>query len=454
MVAPPLSALVLLSFLLVVVLRAAASSPSPSTASPNSKNGNRRSNDNDYGGRRRFCSDPYDVLRVDRHCDQDEIRRQYRRLCLRHHPDKKGGGRRGRVGRLPDEDDDFEFKEVQHAYSLVGTEEDRRKYDLAARRGIDPSSSRDDAGRGDGGRDRARRRRDDGAAHVVFRPATVYFAFGDGAGGRAFFRFSSDLRGRAPDFFGTDASARGKTRSGTVTPRPHYVQEVTVPLDVLYAGGIEVELRLRTSPFDRYRAAHRGGLLLPALLEAALAVLLTRLRSGRAIGPPLLSLALFASLVHARVPPPPRRTSYTTVVRRGWKSGTEVKYSDEEGSDVTFVLREGRHDTYARVGNNLHVEVAVSPRQLRRGCTLYVEPLVSGDGPIRLRLGPNEVGDGGTVTVRSRGWPISGGRDGGGGRYGDLHVKVRCRASLRVRDGDDFSRRRRGCLSFQSHVCF
>ena len=95
---------------------------------------------------------------------------------------------------------------------------------------------------------------------------------------------------------------------------------------------------------------------------------------------------------------------------------------------MTFVLREGRHGTYRRVGDDLHAEVVVSPRQLREGWTLSVPPLRG--GPIRLRLGPNKVGDGGTVTVKSHGWPLPGGRDGGGGGggYGDLHVKVRCRA--------------------------
>ena len=101
---------------------------------------------------------------------------------------------------------------------------------------------------------------------------------------------------------------------------------------------------------------------------------------------------------------------------------------------MTFVLREGRHGTYRRVGDDLHAEVVVSPRQLREGWTLSVPPLRG--GPIRLRLGPNEVGDGGTVTVKSRGWPLPGGRDGGGGGGGlrgpAREGPVPC---VRVRDG-------------------
>ena len=223
MVAPPLSTILLISFLLLfVVLRpsfcraAAASSPSSTPPTNNNKN-------NDDSDGRRFCSDPYDVLRVDRHCDQGEIRRQHRRLCLRHHPDKKkrGTATRERCGH-PD-DGDFEFKEVQHAYSLVGTEEERRKYDL-----LSSSERANFAGRGDGRR--YARRRDDAAN--VFVPSTVYFSFGDG-GGLAF-RFSSDIRhdlfrarGRAyRDLFGASAFAASPSLA---SPRPHYLREAHLP---------------------------------------------------------------------------------------------------------------------------------------------------------------------------------------------------------------------------------
>ncbi|KAL3777545.1 hypothetical protein ACHAW5_010803 [Stephanodiscus triporus] len=263
-----------------------------------------------------------EVLRVDRNCDQGEIRRRYRELCLRHHPDKRGTTPRGRGGADDDDDDDFEFKEVQHAYSLVGTEEDRCGYDLA--RNIDSSSSRANVGR----------RHDQDANDTFFARSTVYFAFvGDGGPS---FRFSP--AGRYPLHHGRRYRRGGTSGTTTTARRPHYVQEVYVPPDVLRDGG-EVELRLKTSPIERYRAAYRGGILWHAMCQGALAVLLTWLRSRRAINWPL-SLVLFVTMVHAHVPPPPRRASYPTVVRGGRKGGTEVRYSDG-ASDVTFVLRGG-----------------------------------------------------------------------------------------------------------------
>ena len=83
-----------------------------------------------------FRSNPYEVLHLDPQCDQKDIQRSYRKLCLEHHPDKKRSdvgnsvNTDAKVGNDGGLDDDFEFKEVQHAYSLIGTEEDRRNYDL------------------------------------------------------------------------------------------------------------------------------------------------------------------------------------------------------------------------------------------------------------------------------------------------------------------------------------
>ena len=80
------------------------------------------------GGSAQFRANPYDVLSVASDCSQKEIQRQYRKLCLEHHPDKKRSGD-GNASSGNGEDD-FHFKEIQHAYSQIGSEEDRRNYDL------------------------------------------------------------------------------------------------------------------------------------------------------------------------------------------------------------------------------------------------------------------------------------------------------------------------------------
>ncbi len=63
--------------------------------------------------------DYYKVLRVDRTASSDEIKRVYRKLALKHHPDKN-----------PDDNQAEErFKEINEAYEVLGDSTKRAKYD-------------------------------------------------------------------------------------------------------------------------------------------------------------------------------------------------------------------------------------------------------------------------------------------------------------------------------------
>lgn len=59
----------------------------------------------------------YEVLGVKKTASQDEIKKAYRELCKKYHPDKNGG-------------DDTKFKEVNEAYATIGDEEKRKMYDM------------------------------------------------------------------------------------------------------------------------------------------------------------------------------------------------------------------------------------------------------------------------------------------------------------------------------------
>ena len=58
----------------------------------------------------------YDVLGVNKTATQDEIKKVYRELCKKYHPDKHGG-------------DDTKIKEINEAYSVIGDEQKRKEYD-------------------------------------------------------------------------------------------------------------------------------------------------------------------------------------------------------------------------------------------------------------------------------------------------------------------------------------
>jgi DnaJ-class molecular chaperone len=63
--------------------------------------------------------DYYDILGVDEDAGQSEIKKAYRSLARKHHPDRN-----------PDDDRAEErFKEIQEAYSVLSDEDQRRQYD-------------------------------------------------------------------------------------------------------------------------------------------------------------------------------------------------------------------------------------------------------------------------------------------------------------------------------------
>src|SRR2546423_12192384 len=93
--------------------------------------------------------DFYAVLGVPAAASQDEIKKQYRRLAAKHHPDKNPSDAKAAE----------RFKEISEAYQVLGDAEKRKQYDemrrLGAFGGFGGASPRGGARpggpRGDGG---------------------------------------------------------------------------------------------------------------------------------------------------------------------------------------------------------------------------------------------------------------------------------------------------------------
>lgn len=63
--------------------------------------------------------DYYKVLGVNKASTQDEIKKAYRKLAVKYHPDKNKGDRKA----------EEQFKEISEAYEVIGDPEKRKKYD-------------------------------------------------------------------------------------------------------------------------------------------------------------------------------------------------------------------------------------------------------------------------------------------------------------------------------------
>lgn len=75
--------------------------------------------------------DYYEILNVNRDADADEIKKAYRKLAIKFHPDKNPG----------DQEAENKFKEATEAYEVLRTPEKRQLYDRFGHAGLENSGS-------------------------------------------------------------------------------------------------------------------------------------------------------------------------------------------------------------------------------------------------------------------------------------------------------------------------
>jgi molecular chaperone DnaJ len=72
--------------------------------------------------------DYYEVLSISRTASEDEIKRAYRRLAMKYHPDRNNGDGR--------EEAELKFKECSEAYEVLSDSDKRRRYDQFGHSGV------------------------------------------------------------------------------------------------------------------------------------------------------------------------------------------------------------------------------------------------------------------------------------------------------------------------------
>ena len=198
--------------------------------------------------------DPYEVLGVAKTANEAEIKKAFRNLAKKHHPDKHAG----------DAGAQKRFQEISGAYDILGDKEKRAQFDAGAigpdgnARGFDPRQ---------------------GAAAGGFRQGNPFgagFGGGGGPGARDFhFSFDDNATGGAAGFEDIFADlmggrARGGARQHRQAKGEDFTAAVTVSFDEAASGGtrrvvlqngeqIDVKIPVGVKDGQTIRVKGRGG---------------------------------------------------------------------------------------------------------------------------------------------------------------------------------------------------
>ena len=344
--------------------------------------------------------DYYQVLGVPRDAPPEDIKKAYRQLALRHHPDRNPGSK----------EDEEKFKEAAEAYSVLADAEKRSAYDRFGHDGL--------RGQGFSGFD-----------------SSVFEDFEDILGN--FFGFSIG------DLFGGRERGRGGTRRSRGRD---LALEVEIGLDEA-AAGTEKEIKLnRAETCPVCRGSKRKAGTRPSPCPACGGHGQLRYQQGfftmartcpRCQGGGEINASPCDSCQgrgHVR-----EKRALKVRIPAGVDEGSRLRLVGEgeagdEGmpaGDLYVVTRVRKHPFFERDGNDLVCEIGVSFAQAALGARVEI-PTLEGNEVVKVPAGTQP---GETIRLKGKGVPDVSGR-----RKGDLFVKIL------VRTPDNLSKEQKALL--------
>ena len=287
--------------------------------------------------------DYYKILGVKRDASESEIKRAYRRLARKHHPDVNPG----------DNSAEAKFKEINEAHEVLADKEKRQKYDRFG----DQWQHADQFAKAGG-------------------QQAPSWDFSQGGGPQGFQFEAGDLDSL---FGGMFHGARAGTSSRRSRPRPgrdaDYPVEVT--LEEAYHGTNRI-LSFQTE--ELCPSCGGSGKIQNALCSAC---------RGSGAGP-------HSKKLEVKIPPGVKDGSRVRIVGKG-----EPGYAGGNSGDLYLVTSVKPHRLFERKGNDLHVEVTVLLAVAVLGGEIQVPTL---KGKLALKI-PPETQNGRTFRLTGQGMP-------------------------------------------------
>ncbi|CAL0324712.1 unnamed protein product [Lupinus luteus] len=306
--------------------------------------------------------DYYKILNVDRSSKDDDLKRAYRKLAMKWHPDKNPNNKR---------DAEAKFKQISEAYDVLSDPQKRQVYDQFGEEGlkgqVPPQSAGGFSSGSDGG----------GPTMFRFNPRNADDIFSE------FFGFSSpfggigDMGGRAgasgfprgmfgDDLFSSFRSGAGEGSGNVHVPRKSAPIEKTLHcnLEDLYKGTTKKMKISRdvTDSIDKERNSfYVAPPRTPCFMYFSCLVLFLGIRRSTTVEEIL-----------------------TIEIKPGWKKGTKVTFpekgNEQRGiipADLVFIIDEKPHSVFKRDGNDLIVTQKIP---LVEALTGYTTQLTTLDG--------------------------------------------------------------------------
>ncbi|XP_020114571.1 dnaJ homolog subfamily B member 1-like [Ananas comosus] len=316
--------------------------------------------------------DYYNILKVNRGASDEDLKKSYRRLAMKWHPDKNLGDNK---------EAEAKFKQISEAYEVLSDPQRRAIYDQYGEeglKGLPPPGSHNGTSSSNG------------AGGDFFNPRNAEDVFAEFFSGNKPYGFEAMSRAKSMRFqsegagtFGGFGGAENKFKSyketgggaGTSQPRKPPPVEAKVPctLEELYTGTAR---KMKIS-----RTVWRNGQLVQD------------------------------------------KEILTIDVKPGWKKGTKITFPDKGNeqpnqlpADLVFVIDEKPHDVYAREGNDLLVRQKIPLVDALAGTTVSLKTLDGRDLVIKLT---DVVSPGFELVIANEGMPIAKEK----GKKGNLRVK-------------------------------
>jgi molecular chaperone DnaJ len=324
-------------------------------------------------------ADYYEILGVSRDASDQELKSAYRKLALKHHPDRNPG----------DHAAEERFKEASEAYQVLSDADKRAAYDRYGHAGL------------------------------------------SGGGGGGPFSGSVDIGDIFGDLFGEMFSMGGSSHRATRQQRGDDLRfDLTIDFEAAIFG-TESEIKIRrletcSTCNGRGTASTRG----PSVCSQCQGRGQVRYQqgffavaracpacggTGQIIGDPCTTCR-----GETRVP---KELNLNVKVPPGVEDGTRIRYGGEGDAgryggskgDLYVVLSIRRHEFFEREGNHLRCVIPISFPQAALGAEIEIDAI---DGPVSIKI-PEGTQSGRELRIRGRGVPILNGKGNG-----DLIVKV------------------------------